>query len=346
MKAIVKINDRPEFVLQEVEKPTPKPDEVLVKVLATGLCGTDVAIRNNTFVGRHGRVKTPIIPGHEFCGEVVEVGSQVRRFKGGERVVTSAIRGCGNCYACKVGIYNRCRSWDHVGIDSPGTFAEYVAIAEEILFPVPDFIPTDEAAVLEPFTTAVRAFRAHPIVPGSFVVIIGPGPFGLYIVQSARAAGAGTIVVLGKGTDGERLSLAKSLGADVTIDVDAQDPIDLIHRMTNGKGADRVIEATGNPQAVTVGIELLAPGGIFLMGGSGFGGQSVSFQPWNFVRDEKQIRGLQGFGWEDYLLLLDLYEKGKVKIKPLMSHILPLNRINEACELSEKKLALKIVLRP
>ncbi len=346
MRAIMKINERPEFVLREVEKPTPKPDEVLVKVLATGLCGTDVAIRNNTFVGRHGKVKTPVIPGHEFCGEVVEVGSQVRKFKGGERVVTSAIRGCGTCYACKTGVYNRCRAWDHVGIDSPGTFAEYVAIAEEILFPVPEYIPTDEAAVLEPFTTAVRAFRAHPLNPGSFVVIIGPGPFGLYILQAARAAGAGTIVVLGKRTDSERLSLARSLGADATIDVDTEDPIETIHRMTRGRGADRVVEATGNPLAVTLGIELLAPGGICLMGGSGFGGQSVSFQPWNFVRDEKQLRGLQGFGWEDYLLLLDLYEKGKVKIQPLISHTFPLDRINEACELAEKKKALKIVLHP
>jgi threonine dehydrogenase-like Zn-dependent dehydrogenase len=143
MKAILKLDERPIYALQTVERPVPKPDEVLVKVLATGLCGTNVAIRNNTFVGRHGKVKTPLIPGHEFCGEVVEVGERVRKFKLRERVVTSAIRGCGSCYACKTDVFNRCRAWDHVGIDSPGTFAEYVSIAEEILFPVPDFIPTE-----------------------------------------------------------------------------------------------------------------------------------------------------------------------------------------------------------
>jgi len=346
MKAAVKTDERQLFVLEDVAMPKPRPDEALVKVSAIGLCGTDVAIRNNSFVGRHGKVKTPVIAGHEFCGVIVETGSQVRRLKPGDRVVTSAIKGCGKCHACRTGVYNRCQSWDHVGIDSPGCFAEYVAVAEEILFQVPDSIPDDEAAVLEPLTTAVRAFRANPLPLGSFVAILGPGPFGLFILQAALAAGAATVAVIGLSRDAERLRLAKSLGAAEIIEADKTDPVAAVKALTKGKGADRTVEATGKVEAVTAGLEMTAPGCLMLMGGSGFSGQSVSFKPWNVVRDEKQIKGLQGFSWDDYLTVLDLYEGGKIRIEPLISLKLPLERINEACDLAEGRKALKIVLHP
>ena len=346
MKAIVKLDKRPEFLVQEVEIPKPKPDEALVKVNAAGLCGTDVAIKNNTFMGRHGEVKLPLIPGHEFCGEVVEVGSQVRKVRIGNRVTSSAIKGCGKCYACNTGLYNRCHAWDHVGIDSAGCFAEYVAVSEDILFQVPDGIPTEEAAVLELMTTAVRAFRTNDVKPGSFIVVLGPGPFGLFILQAALASGPKYVVMVGLSTDEERLKLAKKLGANETIKGDIVDPVQRIDELTEGRGADLVIEATGRVNAVTQAIEMTGPGGLCLMGGSGFLGQSVSFKPWNVVRDEKRIKGLQGFTWADYLLALDLYSGGKIKIKPLISHTFKLSDINQACDLAEQKKAVKVVLFP
>jgi 2-desacetyl-2-hydroxyethyl bacteriochlorophyllide A dehydrogenase len=346
VKTVVKVDSQPEFIVREGGIPKVRDEEALIKVITAGLCGTDVAIRNNTFMGRHGPVKDPVIPGHEFCGEVVEVGSKVRKVNIGDRVTSSAIQGCGKCYACKIGLYNRCHHWIHLGIDIPGCFAEYVAVSEDILFKVPDNVSYEEAAILEPLTTAVRAFRTNHIKPGSFIVVLGPGPFGQFILQAALVSGPSHVVMVGLSTDKERLGLSKKLGANETIEADKVNPVQRVEELTKGRGADVVIEATGRVEAVTQAIEMTGAGGLCLIGGSGFLGKPVSFELWNVVRDEKQIKGLQGFTWADYLLALELYFQGRIKIKPIISHTFKLEDVNQACNLSEQKKAFKIILSP
>jgi|LSQX01.2.fsa_nt_gb threonine dehydrogenase-like Zn-dependent dehydrogenase len=346
MKAAVKVDEQKRFVIQEVPIPKIGPNEALVKVSATGLCGSDIAIKNNTFMGRHGPVKLPIIPGHEFSGEVVEVGAGVRDVKVGDRVTSSCLWGCRECRACKTRILNRCRNWVHVGIDVDGSFAEYIAVDADILFKVPDFITDEQAAIIEPATTGVRAVRTNHIKPGSFIAMLGPGPFGLFIMQAMATTSPKRLVMIGFSSDKERLELAKELGATDVIEADKVDPVEAINEMTKGDGADVVVEATGDVNAVTQAMEMAGAGGLVLMGGSGFGGKSVSFKPWNVVRDEKMLKGLQGFEWADYLMLLDLVQAGKIKFDPLISSVQPLETVNEACELVEAKKAYKIVLRP
>lgn len=346
MKAAVKVNEEKRLVLMDVPMPEPKPSEALVKIKTIGLCGTDVAIKNNTFMGRHGLVKMPMIPGHELLGEVVAVGSQVKKVKLGDRVTSSAIRGCGECYACRTGILNRCRNWEHIGIDSPGCFAEYMCADQDILFQVPDFVPDEHAAILEPATTAARAIRTNNITPGSFIAVFGPGPFGMFIMQTMAATSPKRLVMVGLSSDEHRLRMALELGATDVIMADKEDPVAKINEMTKGKGADYVVEATGNVAAVSLAIDAACGGGLILMGGSGFGGREVSFKPWNMVRDEKMLKGLQGFAWADYLLALDLYASGKLKIAPMVSDIRPLEEVNEACAQVEQKKAMKIILVP
>lgn len=344
MKAAIKVDEQKRFVVKEIPIPELGPQDVLMKVDTIGLCGTDVAIRNNTFIGRHGPVKPPIIPGHEFCGVVVEVGSQVSKFKVGDRIYETRSLYCGKCYECLSG--RKCTHWIHWGIDRNGGFAEYAAIHQESLAHLPDFLPFKHAPLIENASLAVTAVHSTSIPPGSTVAIFGPGSCGLLIVQTVLMTSPIRLIMVGLSDDAERLEKAKKLGATDIIIADREDPVEKIKELTDGHGADFAIEVTGNVSAVENAIHSLAVCGTFIMAGSGFEGKKVSFRPWNFVRNENVIKTIQGYTKPAFVTMLDLYKAGKLDFDSVISKYMPLDQVNEACDLIEAKKAIKIMMNP
>ena len=240
MKAAIKVDEKKWYVVTKIPIPELGPQDVLMKVDTIGLCGTDVAIRNNTFMGRHGPVKTPIIPGHEFCGVVAEVGSQVSKFKVGDRIYETRSLYCGKCRECLAG--RKCTHWVHWGIDRNGGFAEYAAIHQESLAHLPDFLPFKHAPLIENASLAVTAVKSTHIAPGSTIAIFGPGSCGQLIVQTAAMTSPLCLIMVGLSDDVERLKTSKELGATDIVVADKEDPVEKIRELTDGHGVDFCIE--------------------------------------------------------------------------------------------------------
>ena len=344
LAAVRRVEDGKGFVVEDCPKPKIGDTDVLVRIEAAGLCGTDIQIWNGTYMGRTGPVIPPLIPGHEFVGSAEGLGVRVTGFDVGDRVTSNAIEGCGTCYPCLHGLDHQCHNWRHLGITMDGVFAEYCAVPAATLFKVPDELDARQAAILEPMCIATRTLRNNPIDPGATVVVIGPGPFGLFLLQASLAAGAGRAIVIGLGSDELRLRAAEASGASEVIDADATDSVEAVRRLTKGVGADLVIEATADSDAVPRALKMVRQGGTVIMAGSGYKGKPVTFEPWNVVRDEITIRGTEGFTKADYLNALNLLSAGKLDIKPVVTHEIPLAQINEACELVHTKQAIKVVL--
>ncbi len=344
MKAAFKMDEQKHYVVKEVPIPELGPLDVLMKVDTIGLCGTDVRIRNNTFMGRYGRVKPPLIPGHEFCGTVAEVGSQVTKFKVGERIYETHSLFCGKCRECLAG--RRCTHWIHWGIDRNGGFAQYAAIHQDSLGHLPDFMPFKHAPLIENASLAVTAVYETNVPPGSTVAVFGPGSCGQLIVQCLKMCSPLRIIVVGLGDDGERLEMCKNLGATHIINADAEDPVEKIMEITDGHGVDVAYEVAGEVMAVQNAIHSLGVEGVCVMAGSGYDGQMVSFKPWNFVRFENKIKTIQGYTSRAFVCMLDLYKSGMLDFDKAISCYMPLDKVNEACDLVEAKKAVKIMMNP
>jgi L-iditol 2-dehydrogenase len=320
------------FAVQEVPVPTMHDDELLLRVTAASICGTDIRIIRNG----HRKLKPGqrVILGHEFVGIVERLGVQVEGFKVGERVGIAPNAGCGRCSACLRGKSNYCPEYSAFGIDQDGGHAPWVKIPARFVIQgnvisLPPNISDQEAALLEPFSCVVNGVRTARVELGDRVVIYGAGPIGLMHVMLCRIAGAAKIIVVDPRTD--RLEKALSLGCDVAINPQEGSVLDRLRSETDGEGADVVITACSVPEVQSEAVRILAPfGRVCLFGGLSNNVGSVPLDTNAIHYGSLVVTGSTGGCVEDYRTALKLVAERRVCLEQLISDTFPLHDLQRA----------------
>jgi L-iditol 2-dehydrogenase len=320
MKALV-LEAYKQLVYQEVAEPEIEPDEVLVRVKACGICGSDI----HGLDGSTGRRIPPLIMGHEAAGEIVRVGNEVTRWKIGDRVTFDSTISCGRCYFCQRGEINLCDHRRVVGVSCEdyrqhGAFAEYLALPERILYRIPDDLPFEKAAFTEPVSIAVHAVKRTAITPADTVMVIGSGMIGLLVIQVLRAYGCGRIIAVD--LDSSRLQMALQLGADEAWRSNQIDVAKAIQQQTEGRGADAALEVVGITPTVNLAVQCVRKGGRVTLVGNIAPKTELLLQ--QVVTRELTLYGSCGSQGE-YPECLDLITAGKIQLDPLISAVAPLS---------------------
>lgn len=343
MKAAVKTKSAfGSMEIKQVGIPSIRPDEVLVEVKISSICGTDVHIYEWDEWSQS-RIKTPLIQGHEWAGEVAAVGDACRWAHEGDYVSGEGHIACGHCDRCRTGNAHVCRNVQIIGIDRPGAFAEYLAVPEENLIKNDGDLPLEYATIQDPFGNAVyTTFNGD--VPARDVAIFGLGPIGLMAVALCRHIGAKRIFAVGRRNE-YRLRLGEKMGADRVIKSSEEDPVDTILKETDGLGVDEVLEMSGSEDALRNGLKVLKPaGGIHLLGI--FGKPVTVDLSRDFITKGGKMYGIHGRRmFEDWYRMQGLFRSG-IDLKPIITHKFPLDDIARAMELMRSGKCGKVVLYP
>ncbi len=344
MRALVKTTAAPGLTMTSWPDPTPGPGDAVVKVAATSLCGTDAHIyRWDDWAQR--RIAPPRIIGHELCGHVVEVGRDVSLVKVGDYVAAESHLTCGRCFQCRTGQAHVCKSYKILGIDRDGSYAGYVALPEGLLWQTsPDLAP-EFACLQEPLGNAVDAALAEDL-PGQTVLITGCGPTGLFAAAVARVAGASLIIA--SDVSDYRLALAKQLGVDHTLNVrtdGAEAMATVIRDLTGGDGVDAALEMSGDPAAMHQAFRAVKNGGRVTLFGIPTG--PVCFD----LPNEIIFKGIRVYGvtgrrlFQTWYRLAGLFKAG-LNIRPVVTHIFPMQEFAQGFELIQSGQCGKVVLIP
>ena len=317
--------------VSEVPDPTPGHGELIVKVGACGICGTDVHIADGEFPP----TPYPIVPGHEFAGQVVALGDGLPpEWRGGERVAVDPSLFCGHCEACHAGRGNLCANWNAIGDTVDGAFAEYVKVPAANAYPIPDAVSDQQGALIEPLSCAVHGMRRLGSVVGEDVLVMGAGTMGLLLMQLLNRAGARSVAVVDR--KASRLDSATAAGATAV----ATDVADL-DREVFGVAVD----ATGAPAAIEAAFTRLDRGGRLLIFGVASGDAEVSLSPFRIYNDEITVVGsmavLNSFG-----AAADLMADGAVATGPLLADPYPLDRFADALAAVRAGEGIKIQVAP
>lgn len=342
MKAVVKAGPGPGAEIREVPIPSAGPGEILVRVLRAGVCGTDLHIFEWDRWSS-GRMHPPVTLGHEFVGEVVELGAGVSQVAVGDRVSCESHIVCGTCHACRTGNGHLCANTRILGVDVNGGFAEYVSVPAGNAWPAPPNVPLEVAAIMEPCGNAVHTVFSGPI-SGCNLAVTGCGPIGLFAIAVARAAGAARVI--GSDLSPYRLELARRMKADAVIDVSREDFPARARELTGGRGLDGVLEMSGSPQAMRDGLAGLRNGGRLSL----LGLPREPFElDWNRLVIFKgvTVQGVIGRRMYDTWYQLDnLLASGRLDLRPAITHVMPMASFEEAIGLLRSGRAGKVVLVP
>lgn len=351
MRALV-LHGVGDLVYEETPRPTPQEGEALIRVAAVGVCGSDVP---RVYV--HGTYRFPLIPGHELSGVIERLEGApgphaVPGLREGQRVALVPLVPCRRCAYCQVGAYAQCTAYDYLGSRRDGGFAEYITAPQANLLPLPDGAALLDAALTEPASVALHAMRQGEVRPGDTVAILGTGPIGMILAQWARLLGAGRVLLVD--IDPRKLDMARDLRLGETFNARQGDPVAWVQEVTQGLGADVVIEAAGAATTLEQSLRLARPlGHVVFMGNPSGDARLPQATISQVLRKELTIRGTWNSSFaalptNEWRVALDMLAAGRLDLHSLITHQIPLSQGIAALEMMRDQSAAfgRVVLVP
>ncbi len=333
--------------MKDISRPNPSAQEILIKVKACSICGTDIRVYHHG----HKHMRFPRITGHELSGEIVEIGKRVEGRKLGEKVAIAPAIPCGRCHYCRRGMQSMCINLTAIGYHYDGGFAEFMVVPEDAVRngcvnTIPSELSFEEAALAEPLACAINGQQLSQIDLGDTVVVVGAGPLGCIHLQLAKAKGAFKIILVELSR--ERIDFAKKFAfPDIVINPSSENAIQRIKEETEGRGADRIIVSCPSGKAQEESLSMVAPRGIInFFGGLPLDNPFIKFNSNLIHYGEFYVVGTHGSAPYHNELALSLISQEKVRIKELVTHRLPLERLEEGLALAESKKGMKILINP
>lgn len=338
------------FEIRQVSVPTPGPAEVLCRIRAVAICGSDPEIIRGDLAGKWPPAY-PFTPGHEWSGEVVALGRDIVGFAVGDRVAGEAHKGCGICRNCLSGRYTICLNYGkaesghrHYGFISPGAYAQFNNYSVKSVKKMPDRVSFREGALVDTAGVTLHGMEQTGVTAGGVVAVIGPGPIGLIAMRFAKALGAAKVIMIGRGS---RLESALKLGADIAVHFEKEDPVEAVKRETGGEGVDQAFECSGAEGTFAQAVRMVRKGGsVALLGVPN--DRVLEKLPYKYiVHNEIAIFGSRAnpnVSWK----ILESIAAGSLVVKDLITHVFPLENFASALDtfVNRREGAIKVVIEP
>lgn len=345
MKAVI-LNGPNDFSTQEINKPDIADDEILLKMERAAICGTDIRILEGK---KTKDVRYPSVIGHEMCGVIDQVGSQVTGYAVGEKISVANVIPCGNCFSCLSGRENACMNRTALGYQYDGGFAEYVRIPAPCirggnLVKLPDHVSFTAGALIEPLSCCIRGLKNAGTGFNDTVLVVGAGPIGLMHIQLSNIAGASKVIV--SEPNAYRREKALEAGAAVVVDPTREDLAAVVKRETHGVGVDVIIVAIGVPALVNDTLKLCRKGGSVCLF-AGFAGTGACTVEVNTIHyNELNVCGSTAYRRSDYLAAAEMVKNGKINLDQIATHVFKLDDFQQAYQVCKSGTGLKIMIEP